>query len=441
MPHLSILPREVVVIRTRFCCCILLAVIVLLSAVSGIALADADKVDAVTVSVTSTGAAPPPRVVQRMQASISTVGEHVLSGKKIADIAQNKSAYEKIVQEVFDRVLVGYSVQQVAIIPGATSEIRVTVAPWGDVVHDVTVELDLSAISPELHQLVRKDIGPLEERISGVLIGLPTDAVDWAGGVSKSVIRELLAAELPEFKANLDVISGQRTQVRLALMPVGPTIQDIKVTLRSNTIPNILLWETRPRIEETAKLLRGLPAAFVERHQQYFYDQIRQNLRNHPATRRYGLTVTPVIKAGTNTEVNIVADTTRYKVSLEGYLDIDKEDDNIAAKLHTGKAIGKFDELFLDITLLPGSMTWRFEPGWGRQIGASTTAGLKYDLTANHEILWLNQVVDPRWSLRLERTPDTRMNEVGLRYRLHEFLSAEYVMTNGGNWIRLVGNL
>lgn len=403
--------------------------------------ADSGKVENIIVKVKSSDVTPPLRVVKRIEASISTVGEHVLIGKKIEDIAANKASYERIIQDVFDRVLVGYSVQQVDLVPGTSVQILVTVVPWGEVVKDISLQLDLSAISPELHELIKKDMGNIEDSISNVLIGLPTDAVDWAGGVSRTVVRELVAARLPEFKADLDVSAGPRTQVKLILTPAGSTIKDVDIVMRSRTIPNILLWEARPQVEEAAKILRGLPVSFVQRHADFFRSRFDDKLAGHPATRRYGLSVQPEIKAGEDTIINITADTQKYKITLEGYLDMDKEQDNLAVKLHAGKHISKYDELFTEVTLIPNSMTWRFTPGWGRRIGSSTEAGIKYDVTQNHEIVWMNQQVNPKWSLRIERTPDTQNNEVGVRYRLHDFMSIEYIYDNHDRWIRMVGNL
>lgn len=403
--------------------------------------ADSGKVENITVKVNSSDVTPPLRVVKRIEASISTVGEHVLIGKKVEDIAANKASYERIVQDVFDRVLVGYSVQQVDIVPGTTVRILVTVVPWGDVVKDISLQLDLSAISPELHELVRKDMGNIEENISTVLVGLPTDAVDWAGGVSRTVVRELVAARLPEFKADLDVVAGPRTQVKLILIPSGPTIKDVDVVMRSSTLPNILLWEARPQVEEAAKILRGLPVSFVQRNEDFFRRRFAGKLASHPATRRYGLSVYPEIKAGEETTINITADTSKYKITLEGYLDMDKERDNLAVKLHAGKHISRYDELFTEITLVPSSMTWRFTPGWGRKMGPNTEAGIKYDISQSRGIVWMNQQLNPKWSLRIERTPDTQNNEVGVRYRLHDFMSIEYIYDNHDRWIRMVGNL
>jgi hypothetical protein len=95
----------------------------------------------------------------------------------------------------------------------------------------------------------------------------------------------------------------------------------------------------------------------------------------------------------------------------------------------------------MEITLIPTSVTWEFVPGWGHRLGPRTEAGAKYNLSSELGLLWLKQELDDRWSLRLERTPAKGFNEVALRYKLHEFLSAEYIVTTNNRWLRLVGNL
>lgn len=419
---------------------LLLAALVISSGLAGAAPENV-AVDTVTVSVQAGAAPPPSRVIKRMEHSVATVGDQILAGRKVADVAAGKASYEKLIKEVFDRVLVGYTVQEVSIAPGPTTQIAVRIIPWGDVVRTVVLETDLGGVSPQLAALFRQDMGDIEDKISQVLIGLPVDAVDWAGGVSKSVIRELLAAQLPEFRANLEIIAGTTTTVKLSLAPTGQLISDVRVTLRSRTIPNFLLLGARPAVEDATAPMRGLPVAFVERHHTYFRDTLTKVAAAQPAAKRYGLHLTSTLRPGVATDVEINAETTKYNVSLEGYLDMGRREDDISARLHVGQYFGRQDELFMEVTLIPTSMTWEFVPGWGHRLGPRTAAGAKYNLSSENGLIWLKQELDDRWSLRLERTPATRFNEVALRYKLHEFLSAEYVVTTNNRWLRLVGNL
>jgi len=402
--------------------------------------AAADTVDGIAVNVAS-DVPPPARIVKRMTDSVTTVGEQILLGKTVSDVIDRQAAYEKIFQEVFDRVLVGYTVQKVAIQPGSQTTILVTLTPWGDVVRDVSVEMDYGNLSPASAELVRQDVGDITEKVRNLLVGLPIDAVDWAGSLSKTLLREYLEAQLPEFRSGIDIAAGSVTTVRVSLLPQGPVVQDVQVSLRSKTIPNVLLLTARPDIETTADELRGLPVSFVERHNVYFTNRIGNQAAQLPAARRYELAVTPMLEPGRETKVILNAETDRYKITLEGHLDMGREKNNTAVQLHVGKYIGSRDEAFTEVVFFPNQVSWQFLPGWGHRVGVNTNLGVKYNIVDRQSVLWLQQPLARDWSFRLERTPGTGNNEVGIRYKLHDFISAEYVFTNHDSWLRLVGDL
>lgn len=419
----------------------ILTALALLLPLASFAYAAADTIEAVTVVIASPEGKPPARVVKRMEASVATVGNHVFTGRSIEEISAGKSDYERIVSDVIGRVLVGYSVEEVHIIPGAVTQIAVTIIPWGDVVRDVHLEMDVGSLSPEVAKLITKDMGDLEESLAGVLVGLPIDSLDWAGGVSKTVIRELLTAQLPEFRSSFDIVSGPQTIVRLTLAPQGPVVQDTRVSLRSRTIPNVLLLKAKPAVEEAAKMMNGLPVAFVERHSAYFNTRLAAAVKDHPVAKEYGLTLTPQVIPGRQTQIELTAETTKYRLTLEGYVDMGREQDNTALKLHAGKFINSADEVFTEVEFIPSSVTWNFYPGWSHKMGTTTYAGMKYDISDKVNILWVNQNIGSDWSLRLERTPATNSDEIGVRYKIHDFLSAEYIIGDHEKWLRLIGHL
>ena len=100
---------------------------------SGIGEASGEVVEKVTVTI-SADQKPPARIIKRMVASVGTVGEQMLVGREHSEIVKNKGSYEKLIQEIFDRVLVGYSVQTVKLVPGVNTMIQVELTPWGGVV-------------------------------------------------------------------------------------------------------------------------------------------------------------------------------------------------------------------------------------------------------------------------------------------------------------------
>ena len=398
------------------------------------------SVEAIAVQIVATQI-PSEKVLRRMSESVKTIGEHLLLGRSTIDVAARRDYYERLVRDVFDRVLIGYTVEKVEIDSAQLTKIRLSVVPWGDTVRNVTLRVDYSGIAPEAIALVKHDIGKLDTEIQAALVGLPVDAVDWATGVARELIREILLRQLPEFHFSLDVQAGRDTAVRLSLFPTGTIVREARVSLRSQTIPNLLLVHARPTIEEQVRSMRGLPVAYVERHLAYFTERVRTTALADPVIRQFTLNVSPIVTPGQDTEVMVTVDSDRFRITAEVFLDTGKDRENISAKAHLGQKISKRDELFLELKVLPGMMTWEFMPGWGHQFGADTWAGVRYRTNDRQWVGWLEQGLGGRWSLRAERWSGLDRNEIGLRYKLHDFLSAEFIMTNDRSWLRMVGHL
>ena len=397
-------------------------------------------VESVRVELLS-DAVTPPRMLRRMSESVRTISEHLLLGHGAGEVADRREQYEKLVRDVFDRVLSGYSVESVNIEAGAISTVRVRIRPWSETVRQVDILVDYSGIAPASVSLVKQDMGKLEEDIRAALLGLPVDAVEWASGVARELIRELLRRQLPEFHFSLDVEAGQQTKVRLSLFPTGEIVREVQVSLRSKSIPNLLLVHARPALETQGRTMRGLPVAYVERHLDYFTDQVRQTTRNDPVIRQFDLKIFPMVRPQMNTEVAVNVEAETWRIYGEVYLDVGRDKDNVSGQAHVGRLVAPRDELFLEAKVLPGELTWQFMPGWGRQLGHDSWAGIRYRTSDQQWGWWLSQSLGGRWAIRAERWWNSDQYEFGLRYKLHDFLSAELVFSNDRSWLRMVGHL
>lgn len=406
-----------------------------------LATASPATVRAVTVAVSSTAAPLPPGIARRVEHSVTTVAQEILVGRGVDEVAANHATYEQVIRDVFDRLLMGYSVQQVSIIAGATTAVQVRLLPWGDTVQSVTLQLHTAGLAPPVQELVARDLTGLNGLLQDTLVGMPVDAMTWAGDVASRLIRSHLAARLPEFIASIDVQPGANTVVSLSLLPQGETVQDVRVSLHSRTIPNLLLLSAQSQLAEQAKMLRGLPVSFVTRHQDFFLAALQQTVADDATVRRYKLTVTPTLRPGQQTTADVQVDTAAFRIFLEGYFYVGRQNSDTSAKLHLGKPVDRHNEFFLETTFVPSSFTWTFEPGWGYRLGQDTETGLRYNLDDHYTIAYLYQDISPRWHLRLEHSTQAGKSEVGLAYRLHDFLSAEYVVTDNDHWLRLIGNL
>jgi hypothetical protein len=396
-------------------------------------------VESLTVDVVSLTAPPPAKVTKRMADSIAVVGQHVLVGKSLAELTLNQAAYENVIKEIFERVLVGYSVQAVELTPGTVTGVKVTIEPWGDVVHQVKFDVDFVGLSPEVKTLAASQIPIMSDKLDDTLVGLPTDAVEWASSILKDNLRDMIADKLPEFRPVFDIQPGPITTIKMTLSPIGEVVQDVNVSLRSKTLPNLLLYAAEAPVSEISDSMRGLPISFVQRHKDYFEQRILATVQTLPIAKEYGLVFQPQIQVSGVTEVVLEADTTKYKFLLEGYLDMGRQTDNTSFRLHAGKWVTPVDEFFLETNFVTSTVRWEFVPGYGHQFSKQTEAGFKYSMTDHISRLFMQQDLGARYSLRLERVGFH--NELGLRYKIHDFLSAEYVMSKQESYLRLVGNL
>ena len=132
--------------RTRFHCLLVIVAAfvfwqgcILSAEASG---ASVDEINAVVEADSNL----PPLIQGRMQASIRTISEQLLLGHTIDEVRSNSSHYEQIIHDVFDKVLVGYSVRAVSLTPGNPAVVHVSLFPWTDVIRQTQVNLTVDGM-------------------------------------------------------------------------------------------------------------------------------------------------------------------------------------------------------------------------------------------------------------------------------------------------------
>ena len=161
--------------------------------------ASAVTIDRVDVRLNSAGSPVPTLAAKRISASIQTVGRRVLLEHDDGEVAQNVEAYKKIMNDIVDRVLIGYTVETIVIEPGSDTIVDVTVRPWGDTIENVDMTVDFGSLPVMAQELAKKDIQGSQGLVENVLGGLPEDALDWASGAVKDVLESELEQKIPEF--------------------------------------------------------------------------------------------------------------------------------------------------------------------------------------------------------------------------------------------------
>ena len=404
--------------------------------------AAAGTIDEVAAEVVADRGAMPPLVKARMEKSVAAIAAQLVTGQPLASYEARRLEDERTIGEVFDKVLVGYSVESVRIEPGNDTRVYVYLVPWTDRVEEVEVELQVEGLKPEVEAMVRRDVADIDSVFRQSLSGLPLAATDWTNGVLKQAVNAYLDTHLPEFRADFDIHTEEKTRVSLTLYPKMPVVRTIDLAMRSDTIPNFSLLEKRARMQEAADVMLGVPVAFAARHEAEFAKSMEEALDSSPEFRALELKTRVTLTVGENTSVMSRSDTEKYRLRLEGWSDIgsDHGDRDLRFRAHAGWMLSREDEIFLQADFFPQDLAWGWALGYERGLLPQLFAQARYDMRDKRWILAVRGEVAPRWGLRYEYDLEKRGGEAGLSYRLHDFLRLEFVRDTDEGWLRLIGD-
>ncbi len=400
-------------------------------------------VEEVRAEVTAAGELPP-RVRQRMETTVATIAGQLLTGRRLDEVQATQARDAQVIHEVFDKVLVGYSVEQVTLQPGAVTQVSIRLVPWAEVIRAVEIEVSVEGMPPMVETLVRRDLAEVDTVFVESLCGLPVAASDWTNGGLKRSLNEYLEQHLPEFRGDFEVTPGPTARVALTVYPRLPVVRTVDLSMRSSSVPNFTLLNHRQRMEEDVHTLVGVPVEFVRRHQEDFIHSFAHTLDDVGDFHSLGMrTQVEFTHVGEQTAVLTRSDTDRFQIWLQGWADIsrhgNKEDHDTIFRLHAGRWMTRWDELFLQADFAPQAMDCEWEVGYTRRLLPGTQLQVRYDVEARRFILGGEQRFLDRWHLRYEYRWSDQKGEAALGYRLHDFLSLEYVVDKDDKWFRVIG--
>lgn len=423
------------------------AAAVLLLMASGAGTAWAAPVGHVSVRVDSAAEAMPVLVQKRIAASIQTVGNHVLLNHDSGDIEQNYDAYERIIYDIVNRVLIGYTVDDIRIDPGADTMLSVQIRPWGDTIRTVSVTVDYGAL-PELgRQMADEDLRGASTLVENLLIGLPADALDWADGTVRAVMEREIEGLAPEFYPHITIEPGVDAKVSVYLLPKLPVVRSVDVDIEAENLPRVIFLSARKNIEQRYAGLEGLPVAFVRRHERDVQDDVKEQLARQWVIRKYKLRVDPAVRIDENMKIKLRSQTDFYDIQAGAYVDVGRDSDgrgsdsDTVLKAHVGRKIGTHHEIYGQVEFMPGAVDWNVIPGYFYRWGKYTRIGYQYETDDDSSHVWLRQHFGKKWMLRLDRDLTNHDDEVGLTYRIHEYIGLEYVVSDHDKWLRVIGYL
>lgn len=399
------------------------------------------QIENVSVQVVDVNGGTSQILLDKMSGSMQVVADQLFLDKDADKVAAAGEDYKRLLTEIGDRVFTGYELSEVRLQPGAHTEIVLYARPWNRVISHPVVDLQFSGVEPQTAELLQHRIPSLTLELEQAISGASEDAGDWAGGVLRKMARQQVEERLPEFKAAVDVVQDrQSTVVQVVIYPVGQLVSNIKYELRSEAIPNILLMELKYKYLAECDKLRGLPVAYVQDHKEELEQILMDKLLAEQAVQNFRLQPSVRLTPGANLGVNIMINSDDYKLWFEGYGDVGRDSDNLSGKAHIGKFISPRDEAFGEAEVILDDVEWRFGAGYARYWGKSVWSYMRRMPIGDNDYR-LEYNLSPKWRLRAEHFSGDDRNEFGVRYRIHEFLSAEYVYGGDEFYLRIIGNL
>ncbi len=423
------------------------AVAAVLLAAAGMNGVWAAPVEQVRVDVQSVQEKLPPLVQKRIAASIQTVGNHVLLNHDSGDIQHNYDAYERIIFDIVNRVLIGYTVDDIHIAPGADTVLSVQIRPWGDTIRSVSLTMDYGALPDLGRQMADADLRGASTVVENLLVGLPVDALDWADGTIRAVMEKELEGLAPEFYPHIAIEPGTEARVTVYLLPKLPVVRNVDVDIDAENLPRVIFLSARRNIEQRYAGLEGLPVAFVRRHERDIQADLQENLEQQWVIRKYKLRVEPIVRVDENMKIKLRSQTDFYDIQAGAYVDVGRDadgrgsDGDTVLKAHIGRKIGFHHELYGQVEFMPGAVEWNVIPGYFYRWGKYTRIGYQYETGDNSSHLWLRQYFGKKWMLRIDRDLTNHDDEVGLTYRIHEYIGLEYIVSDHDQWLRVIGYL
>ena len=390
------------------------------------------------VDVTGGTSAP---LINKMSTSMQLVAQQLLLERDTEVILPSQQEYATLLSDIADRVLTGYYLQSTELTIDKNAELVLKVRPWNESIRNVEVDLQFSGIEAQTSELLESKLPTLKQQLNDTIRGASIDASDWADGVLRKMVREQVEEALPEFKVAVDLLNeADKTVVQVIVYPVGQLVRNVDYSMRSEAIPNILLMKLKYKYADECNKLRGLPVSYVERQRQEIEDFLLAKLSREPEIVKNKLQPRVNITPDTDMTVEFLIDSDKYKIWFEGYGDIGRGEENLSGKAHFGKFISPKEEFFGEVEVVLDDVDWNFGVGYTRYWGKSGWSYIRRvpDGENNYK---LEYYLDPKWRLRAEHFANSNRNEYGVRYRIHEFLSAEYVYGGDEFYLRIIGNL
>jgi len=398
-------------------------------------------VQRVDVQVVYDGQPPHAVVRERVQAAVSSVAERLLLGRSLEAALQLQPRLAETMVGVLERVVTGYAVTSAVADVGAVTAVAVRLRPQGELIRETVVRLDLREVPTRLQALVTVLLQPAMDQVRLLPAGLPV-AADWAYPLLEEQARGVIERALAGYTAAITLRAAPDGVIDATVRPRDTrVIRNVGVRFRSTTMPNLLLDQHGPAVGSLSAFLRGVPVAFAAEQTSALERILTDDLRAYPPVRQYQMVATVALQVGETTFVTVVADSLSYHAGVEAHLNIGVGAPGPAVVARVGRFVTPGVDAFLELRIVPNTLSFDWDVGGSLALGPSTTVGMSYTVPTSAVTLWTSIGLTPDLTVRGAWNTTGRSFEAAVRYRLNAFLAWEVVGVPGRVWVRLVSNL
>ena len=398
----------------------------------------------VVAVVTFEGDGPHPIIRNRLETTVLSVADRLLTGLPLDQVAALQPKPEETIANVVDRVAIGYAVVDAAVQVAATTTVTIRLRSVGAVIRDVAVVVELKTVHARVQPVILElwQSGPMG-MVQSLLVGLPVAALDWAGPLVAQHVREMVEIALPGFTASYRLRPAERSTLDLTIVPKDSrVVRNIGVRFRSESIPLLLLDQHAPQVASMADPLRGLPVVFVDAQRAAMEHLLNEDLAAYAPAVEYTVMALARLDVAETLYVYVTAESQMYRARVEAQLNFGPQAPGPAVVARLGRLVSPQLEPFVELRLVPTPLALTGAVGVRIEVSPAAFVAVTYAPTPRETTFWTTVQFSRDVGVRGNWTFPTQVFEGAASFRINEFLAWEFIGNSAGQaWVRLISNL
>lgn len=362
---------------------------------------------------------------ERIQFSISRVGEKILLSQPLSLLEGNRESLRVVIFNVFSKALDGFRIETLDVALGEHTKIFMNLIPLPPFITDIDLNVQIHGVSREITVFSEDIIRKTESELNQVFVGLPVASMVWADGIFNMVSDYIIGREFPGFISDVSVEPGTVVRMNLQLTPEEPVIKEVAVRHSSTTIPVLVMRSYLKHYESELQLLKGTPVDYLVHYQpdieRFLADYLDNNFSDIKAL---GLMTRILLEPSVNTRVNLVVDSELFKTQLE-FRAFFGEEDYTNLQGYIGYQVNEYE--------VYANFGWGEHPAGRRRVGfkipisTNFDGGFEYDLSREFRNICLYYQFERGDYLGLKLGIADAPNEALIGIRVNEYLNLELV--------------